>query len=173
MRKTILIAILTLTIILAGSSLSLAKDNTISLFGSYMPTHLGLEYEHRLGAFGIGAEVGYLHFYPTPVAVDTALARFNLLGRYYLDLGSSVTPYITVAPGMLVGWYEVTPVAVIPPTFEAWVDFFGYVTAGAEYKVNNLRVALELGYGIQVCPHEVPADVFHTFVFKGGIGYSF
>lgn len=162
--KRILIALLAVTVILTLSVSAMAKNNTLSLTGTYGSTIFGLEYETRFGNFGIGLDTGFFlgaHPAETPFAM-----RINGLLRYYFNLSPMFKPYINLAPGV---WmvFPVTPEALPVVSY-----FDMHATAGLEFTPGNFRIAAEAGYEFFVLP-STAAGVAGWFFFKGAVGYRF
>lgn len=180
MRK-ITVAMMVLAILLLMSSSAFAKDNSLTLFGSHGPTYLGLEYERRIKSFGAGIEFGFV-----PIGAESTALRINALGRYYFDLKSDVTPFVSLAPGVLFNLFSSPP----PPPEESGIPqmtppppppagflaaFYMYGSAGLEYKYENLRAVLEAGGSITVAPVllKAPSPVSGGFIVKLGVGLVF
>jgi len=151
-------------VLLASLPAAAAKENTIAAFGSYMPTYMGIEYERRIGAWGIGVETGLL-----PIGQTGGQVRLGITGRYYIDLKSPVSPFISLSPGLIMSWYDVS--SQIEPSADLYASFFAYGAVGLEYRIGIIRAAVEIGGGFDTMPE--PAGTHGYFVFKGGIGLSF
>ncbi len=165
MRKSIFLAF-TLAFVLATSTAAFAKDNSLTLYGSMQPTFLGLEYERRIGDWGVGAEFGLL-----PLNEYTQRYHLSPFGRYYFNVDFPVKPFLTLYPGMVFALYS-GPVAMPEADWSTDVDFCLLATAGAEYKLNWFRAALEVGGGFAVVPSPTAA-VIGLFTVKGGVGVAF
>lgn len=191
MKKT-LVALAVLALVFAAAVPTLAKNNTISVTGSYGSTIVGLEYERRIGNFGVGLEVSMLaneRFWgmPEPGQLEEGWfdMRMNGLFRYYLNLSPAVRPYISLAPGVYLGipimdGEEPEPYGAAlpkngPPVFAA----FDLITsAGIELNPGPLRIAAEAGYEFVVYPYldgfaAQPLPLVGSFFFKGAVGVRF
>lgn len=179
MRK-LAVVMLVLVIMFVMSSSAFAKDNSLTLFGSHGPTYLGLEYERRIKSFGAGIEFGFV-----PISPYFTALRVNALGRYYFDLNSEVTPFVSLAPGVLFnllgGSYETAvpqEAPPPPPPTDFLAAFYMYGSAGLEYKHENIRAVLEAGGSITVAPAMLfqvspPVVVTGGFIVKMGVGIVF
>lgn len=191
MKKT-LVALAVLALVFAAAMPTLAKNNTISVTGSYGSTIVGLEYERRIGNFGVGLEVSMLsnpRFWnaPEPGQLEGWFdMRINGLFRYYLNLNPTVRPYISLAPGVYLGipimdgeqpepYGMALPNDYAPPVFAA----FDLITsAGIELNPGPLRIAAEAGYEFIVYPYldgfaAQPLPLVGSFFFKGAVGVRF
>ena len=167
MKKAFMV-ILAAALILAFSASSMAKDNTISLTGAYSSTILGVEYERRIGDFGVGVETSMLMGRSMLVASMPFAIRLNALGRYYLNLSPQFKPYVNLGPGVLL----LVPPAPEPMAMSTIAMFDMQFSAGLEYTPGSFRIAAEAGYEMMVYP-SVAAGVGGTFFFKAAAGYRF
>ena len=165
MRKSIIFAFM-LALILVIPTVASARDNSVTLYGSMQPTFLGLEYERRIGDWGVGAEFGML-----PLNDYTQRYHLSPFGRYYFDVNFPVKPFLTLYPGMVFALYS-APAAIPEADWSTDFDFCLLATAGAEYKLNWFRAALEVGGGFAVVPSPT-AGVIGLFTVKGGVGVAF
>jgi hypothetical protein len=167
MKKRILAATVIL-FLLSFAPAALATGNTLSLTGALGSTFVGLEYERRLGNFGLGLELSAFKtlFYdgtegPLPL-------RTNALLRYYFDLTPRLKPYISLAPGALFVMSPADPMAT-----DVNVAFNMHASAGLEVSPGNFRFAAEAGYEfVAVFLYPSPASEGWFFA-KGSIGYRF
>jgi hypothetical protein len=157
-----------LLLLVCSQAASASGSNTLSLTGSYGSTLVGLEYEKRLGDFGLGLELSVLYSKPFTSAGEPFPLRVNALMRYYFDLLPNLKPYITLAPGALFVFYPVEPAAL-----NADIAFNMHATAGVEFTPGSLRFALEAGYEfVTVFLYPAPASE-GWFFLKGGAGITF
>lgn len=163
--KNIRLVTFALIMIFLLSLAASAKDNSISLFGSYGHTYMGVEYERRVSDFGLGAELGFLPIFP-----DSYVLRISAIGRYYIPVKSSIRPYISLYPGLLIISAEMPTSMSYPSQYLSLTNFSIYATMGAEYKVNSFRAALEIGGGLAVLPLGITSG---KFIVKGAIGVAF
>lgn len=171
MRRALIILSLAIVTVLCLSAASAAgKSNTISLFGSFSFTFFGVEYERRLGNFGLGADLGLFSIMDLMLPEAFFSMRLNGLFRYYFNVSPQFKPYINVAPGVMMMFLKVPEpaLAVAVPVFNM------HTSAGMEYTPGNFRLALEAGYEFYVVPalpaqYEVPG----LFFIKLAAGYRF
>lgn len=167
MRKRILAAAVIL-FLLSFAPAVMATGNTLSLTGSYGSTLVGLEYEKRLGNFGLGLELSTFNSKAFYSAVSPLPIRANVLLRYYFDLFPRLKPYISLAPGALLVIYPPEPASI-----SANIAFNMHATAGIEITPGNLRLAAEAGYEfVTVFLYPSPASEGWFFA-KGSIGFRF
>lgn len=170
MKKTI-VASIVLVLLLAAASSASAKNNVISLYGSYGPTYMGVEYERRLGDFGVGLDFGFL-----PANSSFQMYRISALGRYYFDVDFPVKPYLSLYPGVVLFVFGGSPPTGAPAAmpYETEAGFSLYATAGAEYKISMFRTALEIGGGFLTYPAVTAGPpVNHFLLVKGSVGVVF
>jgi len=174
MRKTA-VAMMVLVILVLMSASAMAKNNSLTLFGSHGPTYLGLEYERRIKSFGVGIEIGAV-----PFTDYGSSLRINALGRYYFGVNSAVTPFVSLAPGVLfyiMNMGQGTGIALetAPPPMDFITLFYMYGSAGVEYKYESIRAVLEAGGSITVAPiqNTAPTPVRGGFIVKMGVGLAF
>jgi len=171
MKRALIILSLAIVIVLCLSAASEAgSSNTISLFGSFSFTFFGVEYERRLGNFGLGADLGLFSIMDLVLPEVFFSMRLNGLFRYYFNVHPQFKPYINVAPGVMMLFFKVPEpaLAVTVPVFNM------HTTAGFEYTPGSFRLALEAGYEFFVVP-AVPAEyeVPGIFFMKLAAGYRF
>lgn len=171
MRRALIILSLVIVTVLCLSAASAAESsNTISLFGSFSFTFFGVEYERRLGNFGLGADLGLFSIMDLMLPEAFFSMRLNGLFRYYFNVSPQFKPYINVAPGVMMMFLKVPEpaLAVTVPVFNM------HTSAGMEYTPGNFRLALEAGYEFYIVPtlpaqYEVPG----LFFIKLAAGYRF
>ncbi len=171
MKRALIILLLAIVTVLCLSAASAAESsNTISLFGSFSFTFFGVEYERRLGNFGLGADLGLFSIMDLMLPEAFFSMRLNGLFRYYFNVSPQFKPYINVAPGVMMMFLKVPEpaLAVAVPVFNM------HTSAGMEYTPGNFRLALEAGYEFYVVPaspaqYEVPGLLF----MKLAAGYRF
>lgn len=168
MKKTSFVALLTALLVLVASSASLAKDNSLSLTGSFGSTLLGLEYERRIGHFGLGIEASTLTSFPFYQEFESLPLRVNGLVRYYLGDIAWIKPYISLAPGALFSFFPTEPASI-----GYNLAFNMHATAGLEITPGLLRVAAEAGYEfVTVFLYPEPVSEGWFFV-KAAVGIRF
>ena len=168
MKKTAMIAILAMLVVLAAPSVSSAKNNSLSLTGSFGSTLLGLEYERRIGHFGLGIEASTLMSFPYYMEIEALPLRVNGLLRYYLGDISWVKPYISLAPGAIFSFFPAEPAG-----YDYNLAFNMHTTAGVEITPGLLRFAVEAGYEF-VAVFLYPEPVAEGWFFmKAAVGLRF
>lgn len=168
MKKRAIIAALSILIILAASSASMAKNNSLSLTGSFGSTLLGLEYERRIGHLGLGLEASTLMSFPYYQEFEAIPLRVNGLLRYYLGDIPWIKPYISLAPGAIFSFLPAEPASI-----DVNVAFNMHATAGVEITPGLLRFAAEAGYEF-VAVFLYPEPVAEGWFFmKAAVGLRF
>lgn len=168
MRRMIIALTVILTLSIVSSS-TMAKNNTISFTGTFSSTVVGLEYERRLGSFGLGAEASFIQnpAFLMPTATSNFIMRANALVRYYLDFVPIVKPYITLAPGAYMAF---VPSSEAP----AMYTFFDmHASLGAQFAIGSLRLAAEAGYEFFLVPAVAEVHPIGNFFAKGAVGWRF
>ncbi len=167
--KKLFTVVLAMTMVLALSVVSMAKNNTISLTANWGTTIIGLEYERRLGNFGLGLEANmFLNPNSMLDQVYPFAMRTNAILRYYLNLSPQIKPYISIAPGAFMIFLP-EPGAVAASMFDM------PMTLGVEYTPGNFRIALEGGYELLAIsvPDPVAVSSGGLFFAKAAVGYRF
>ncbi len=168
MKRATLAAIIAMIIVLAASSASSAKNNSLSLTGSFGSTLLGLEYERRIGHFGLGLEASTFLSFPYYQQIEALPLRVNGLMRYYLGDVSWIKPYISLAPGAFFSFFPAEPEG-----FDYNLAFNMHATAGVEITPGPLRVAVEAGYEF-IAVFLYPEPVAEGWFFmKAAVGLRF
>ena len=168
MKKTAIVAAFALLLVLAASTASLAKNNSLSLTGSFGSTLLGLEYERRIGHFGLGLEASTLMSFPYYQEFESIPLRVNGLLRYYLGDISWIKPYVSLAPGAIFSFFPVEPASI-----DYNLAFNMHATAGVEITPGFLRFAAEAGYEF-VAVFLYPEPVAEGWFFvKAAVGLRF
>ncbi len=166
--KKLFTVVLAMSMVLALSAVSMAKNNTISLTANWGTTIVGLEYERRLGNFGLGFEANML-INPSNMlnAAYPFAMRTNAILRYYLDLSPQVKPYVSLAPGAFM---------VFIPEVDVTTSFAMFdmpMTLGVEYTPGNLRFAIEGGYELLAMAAPTGTASSGLFFVKAAAGYRF
>ncbi len=168
MKRTSIIAIVAILVVFAASAASSAKNNSLSLTGSFGSTLLGLEYERRIGHFGLGLEASTLLSFPYYEEIEALPLRVNGLVRYYLGDISWIKPYVSLAPGAFFSFFPVEPAG-----YDYNVAFNMHATAGVEITPGPFRFALEAGYEF-IAVFLYPEPVSEGWFFmKGAVGLRF
>lgn len=168
MRRSIVVAVLAMLLAISMATVSSAKNNSLSLTGSFGSTFLGLEYERRIGHLGVGLEASTLMSFPYYQEFEALPLRVNGLLRYYIGDISWIKPYISLAPGALFSFFPVEPAQV-----DYNLAFNMHATAGIEITPGKLRVAAEAGYEfVTVFLYPEPVSEGWFFV-KAAVGIRF